>query len=367
MFPGQDSSSHQSTHSMKIKAAVISSAFIALLSTASADTFTLKDGSTLEATILREQGEAYVLQVQVTKSIKDERVVPKADVVKIERAKLDLVAFESIATLAAIPDMLTKEEYEERIARVVKFTKDHLNSEKYAEARTILASHKKELAQIEAGGIKVNGKLISPAEYRANALDIDASVAERRIRSLLKEEKQIDALRAFSSFDSEFRNTAQFQKLLPLMVQYMRQYVANAEQQLASYDKRTKERQSGLSVMQMEDRRKTETAIREETAAFEARLKREKDAKIGWVSTHSYFKPSLDEAVKFGKQEINRLSKLPILPPPDAGKAYRDALQAISTSADKAEIATALSTAKTAMVSQKYLATLDAAAASPSD
>ncbi len=348
---------------MNIKAAFTSSAFFAACFTAWADTFTLKDGSTLEATILREQGDAYILQVQVTKSIKDERVVPKADVVKIERAKLDLIAFEAIAPLAKIPDMLTKEEYEARIEQVVKFTQDHLSSEKYAEARAILANHKKELAQIEAGGIKVSGKVISSEEHRANALDIDASVAERRIRTMLKEEKYIDALRAFSDFDLEFRNTTQYQKLLPLITPYMKQYVANAEQQLASYAKRTSERESGLSVMQLEDRRKTEASIREESAAFEARLKREKDAKIGWVSTHSYYKPSLDEAVRLGKQEINRLSNIPTLQPPDAGKAYRDAMQSIATSADKAAIATALTTAKTAMVSQKYLATLEAAAA----
>jgi hypothetical protein len=349
---------------MNFKTTACYSIFCALTYTAFADTFTLKDGTTLEGTILREQDDAYVLEVQVTKSIKDERVVPKEDVVKIERAKPDLIAFESISPLATIPDMLSREQYAERIATVEKFIKDHRSSEKFREARTILANHKAELAQIEAGGIKIDGKFISPAEYRANALDIDASVAESRIRAMLDERSYLQALRAFSAFDAEFRNTMQHSRLLPLILPVMKQYVAQVQQELAGYDKRVADRQTGLDRMQLDDRRNTEAAIKEENAALEARLKSEKDAKLGWVSTHPYFKPSLDDTLSFGRQEINRLTSIATMPQADAGKVYRESLQKIQKAESATEITAALSAAKTAMVPQKYLGTLEAAAAS---
>ena len=349
---------------MNFKTTACCSVFCALHFAAHADIFTLKDGSTLEGTILREQNDSYVLEVQVTKTIKDERVVPKEDVVNIQRAKPDLVAFESIAALATIPDMLTREGYAERIASVEKFIKDHRSSEKFREARTILANHKAELALIEAGGIKADGKIISPAEHRANALDIDASVAESRIRALLNDRNYLQALRAFSAFDDEFRNTSQHTRLLPLILPTMKQYIAQVEQELAGYDKRVADRTSGLDLMQLDDRRNTEGAIKEENAALEARLTSEKDAKLGWVSTHPYFKPSLDETLAFGRREISRLANITSLPQADAGKVYREALQNIQKAESAAEITAALSAAKTAMVPQKYLATLEAAAAS---
>ena len=48
-----------------------------------ADTFVLKDGTTIEGTVIRQDDDAnYVIEVQVTSTIKDERVIPKADVVR---------------------------------------------------------------------------------------------------------------------------------------------------------------------------------------------------------------------------------------------------------------------------------------------
>ena len=329
-----------------------------------ADTFTLKDGSTLEGTILREVNGSYVLEVQVTKSIKDERVVPKDDVVKIQKSKADLVAFESIAKLAEIPDMLTEEQYAERIRTLEKFLKDHRGSDKSKEARAIIAKHKAEANEISAGGIKIDGKIIPPGEYRANALEIDAGLAEKRIRALLADGQYLQALRAYSNFEADFRNTRQYAGLQPLMLQTMNQYIAQVGQTLAGYDKRIAERQTGLARMQMEDRRNTEAALKEQTATFEARLKNEKDAKIGWVSTDPYFKPSLDETLSFGKQEISRLTSLSTIPQSDAGKAYREALLKIQNANNTTAINAALSEARAAMVPQKYLTTLEAAAAS---
>jgi hypothetical protein len=349
---------------MSFQPSACCSVLFALVFAAHADTFTLKDGSTLEGAILREENASYVLEVQVTKSIKDERVVPKDDVVKIQRSKPDLVAFESIAKLAEIPDMLTEEQYAERIRTVEKFLKDHRGSDKSKEARAIIAKHKAEANEISAGGIKLDGKIIPPGEYRANALEIDAGVAEKRIRALLAEGLYLQALRAFSSFDADFRNTRQHSELLPLMLQAMRQHITQVEQTLAGYDNRMAERQTGLDRMQMDDRRKTEAALKEENAAFEARFKSEKDAKLGWVSTDPHFKPSLDETLTFGRQEISRLTNLSSMPQTDAGKAYREALQKIQNAENAAAISAALSEARAATVPQKYLTTLEAAAAS---
>lgn len=348
---------------MNQKTAIICSAFLAMRITATADTFVLKDGSKLEGKIVSEKADSYVLEVQVTKSIKDERVVAKADVVSVERTKPDLIAFESIAPLSTIPDMLTPADYNERIARLKEFTNEHLSSEKFAEANAMVSKHKRELALVEAGGIKVNGQMLSATEYQADAVDVDASVAERRVLSLLKGARFLEALRAFSAFDSEFPNTKQRKELFPLILPSIRQYIASAEQDLASYSKRVSEQQAGLTVMQAEERRKTEAAIRAENASFETRLKREKEAKVGWISPNPMFKPSLDEALNFGRQELKRLSDIPVLPPPDAGKAYRDAMQSIRNSEDKTAITAAIATAKAAMVTPKYLSNLEAAAA----
>jgi hypothetical protein len=327
----------------------------------SADTFILKDGTKLEGRILKEDAESYVIEVQVTKSIKDEKTLAKADVTKVEREKPDLKAFESIATLVPAPDMLTADQYAARIRAVEKFLSDHRGSEKTKNARDMLATLKREANEILAGGIKVNGQVISPAEYRANALEIDARGQEKKIRDLIGGGHFLDALRAFASFDTEFKGTLPHSALLPLISQTIGRYTAEVQQQLAGYDKLVKDREAGLSRMQVVDRRNAEAAIKEELAAAEKQFKAEKDARLGWYTIQPFFKPSMQETLNFAKLELNRLNAAIGKQTGDSGKAYREALQKLS-GADAKTRTTILSDARSAGVPAKYLAKLEAAA-----
>ena len=338
--------------------------FLVLLSGFSlADTFQLKDGTTLEGRILREDDTSYHVEVQVTKSIKDERTIAKADVRSIEREQPDLKAFEAIQGLMPAPDLLTPADYAVRIKSVEKFLVDHRGSSRAPAAKVLLEKLKAEANEILAGGIKMNGKIISSTEYKANAYEIDARVMEARFRSLIKEARYLDALRVFNEMGRDFRNTASYRDILTLATQAINTYLAEVSQLAAGFDERMRQRQVGLSRMAPDDRAATEAAIKEEAAALDARLKAEKDAKIGWVTTSPDLKASLDETLTFGKQELNRIAALKGATPVDGGKAYRDALRLIQTGSDKNAMTTAINAAKSAQVPQKYLANLEAAAA----
>lgn len=336
----------------------------ALALSAEADTFVLKDGSRIEGSIIREDATSYAIEVRVSKSIKDERIVAKDDIVKVEAEKKDLTAFESISHYMPVPDALTADEYSARIAAVEMFLKDYPDSSKASQARAILSILKNEANEILAGGIKANGKISTAAEYRANMLDIDAGIREAQIRALLNEGHNVDALRAFSGFDRDFSNTKARAALLPAIIQTINAYLAETERSLAGYDARIKEREVGLHRMQPDDRRKTQEALVEEAAELEEKLKAEKNAKVGWVTPHPSCKLSLEETMTFGKQEITRLTAPAKPQAVDAGAAFRDALRKIQNSTDAAVKTAALAEAKAAMVSGKYLSVLEAAAAS---
>jgi hypothetical protein len=326
-----------------------------------ADTFVLKDGSTIEGQLLREDAENYVIEVQVTRTIKDEKIVPKADVDKILREKPDLKAFESVATLVPAPDMLTSEQYGTRIRAVEKFLSEHRGSAKTTEARAILATLKEEANEILAGGIKTGGRILPPAEYRANALEIDARGGEARIRELVAGGNFLQALREFKQFEVDFRGTRSHTELLPLIQQTINRYLAEIEQLRGSYDKRMKERETGLERMQFDDRRNAQAAIAEELELAEQQYTKEKAERLGWITPHPNITKSLDDTLSFGKQELSRLAATPQTH--DTGKAYRDALRKISTTPDATARNAALAEARSAGVPANYLSKLEAAAA----
>ncbi len=325
-----------------------------------ADTFTLKDGTVLEASVLKEDADSYTLEVQVTKSIKDERKIAKADVQKVDVVKPDLIAFEPISKLLPTPDFLSAEDYAVKISAVNKFLEANRGSSKSKDAKAILETLKAEAAAVAAGGLKMNGKVVTSAEYQANQFDIDARIQEAKIRSMVANTNMLHALRAFSDFDKDYRTTLSYGSLSPLMSQVIKGYVAELKQSLLGLDARVKEREQGLQRMAPADRFGTEAAIKEENAAIEAQYQAEKTAKQNWPTITPYHKASLEDSIRFGEQEITRLDAVKTALGVDGGKAYRELYSAVKSGANTATVTAAITAAKTALVAPRYIEPLDA-------
>ena len=330
---------------------------------APADTFVLKGGTKLDGVILHEDATTYTLEVKITKGIKDERQIPKADVLKIEREDPSQAAFAALRNLTPTPDVLSAEEYTPKIRRVKNFLRDYPTSSRVADAKKILETLQSEAQEIGAGAIKLNGKIVADAQYKSNQYELDAVARAAKIRKRVMESKTLQALRAFSEMDKDFRNTSAYAGLVPRMQQVIASYIDEVGQSLATLDARLKVRTLGLERMSTMDRRSTETAIRQENAAIEAQFKKETDAKIGWVTVDPFFKPSMDATLAFAKLELTRLAATKSAPAVDGGKSFRDALALIQSHGDPAKVAPAITAAKTALVPPRYLTILEAAAA----
>ncbi len=344
---------------MKLYPIVAMLSGIACTLSIASDVFVMKDGSTIEGSILREDSTTYVLEVHVTKSIRDERVIAKADVEKIKRELPEQIAFKQIEKLTPTLDLQTTDEYGRRIRAVEKFLTDYRLSSKSNDAKEILATLKSEVNEILAGGIKLNDKIIPATEYKANAYDIDARIQEKKIRRLIADFQSLQALRAFSVFERDFRNTSAYIALVPQIYQLLAAYSADAAQLLGTLDARVKDRNLGLLRMPVADRRITENAIREEAAELEVRFKTEKDTRIPWVTVHPFCRLALEDTVNSSKQELTRLATVKNTPLQDAGKGYRDLITLIQNKAAPAEITSAITALRAAMVPERYLATLE--------
>jgi hypothetical protein len=328
-----------------------------------AGTIHLKDGTTLEGSVLREDGDSYVLLIKVTENIKDEKIIAKADVKKIVADQPDLIAFAEIEKFVPVPDLASEAEYQRRIALVETFIKDHRRSPKNRVAKELLSTLKEEANQIAAGGIKLRGKIIAPSEYRANAYELDAVAQEIMIRALVANGRKLEALRKFTLFDRDFRNTAPFKEILPLMRQVMISHNTEATQYLDTLEQRIEKRRLGLERMSVTDRAATERAIEEENSSLEILFRTEKDSKVGWVTPHPFSKAALQETERHAKQELSRMARLSNTPFVDAGKIYRETYQAIVNATDQASVRKNIQEARSARLPAKYMEILQTALA----
>jgi hypothetical protein len=329
-----------------------------------ADTFTLKDGKTLEGKILRTEGDVYVIEYQYNRSIKDIKKVPKSDVVKITSAKLDDKPFEAIAKLTPTPDMLTADDYKQRLLAVKAFITQFPKSPKLAEAEAIHKKLTEECAVITAGGKKLQGMMISGADYRANAMTLDARVLETKIRDAADKAQWLVVLRTFVDLDKDFQSVASYREVLPVVIKSLQAFRAQVAASLDGFDARAEKQLADIESLPPRDKQNSERALTEQAAELEARYKKEKTALQVWVTPHPAHKQSLEDNSSLAESELQRLTQALAAPAPaaDGGKVYRDTWKILHSEATPEEIEKALAAAEAASLPERYLKVLQAEA-----
>ena len=333
-----------------------------ILSVSHADTLVLKDGTSMEGSILSSTEEFYVIEIIISNSIKDERKIAKTEVAKLIMTSPDLKAFEILAKLIPTPDQLPPTEYTPKITAVEQFLQAYPSSLQVKNAQKILETLKSELAQISAGSVKRNGAVLTPAEYQANAYDIDARVQETAIQFQLNYGEVLTALRLFANFDREYHFTQSANALTFVMKQVTQNYVDEATRLQVSLPARIKARALSLEQMDLADRKITERAIAEEAVAMDARFKAEKNAKQSWVTLSPFHQASIEETLRSGKLELARLAKVKTILGLDGGRSYAEAWIVIHNGGSIQAVNSAYAAAKAAAVSPRYLAMLQVAA-----
>ena len=339
---------------MKTQPFLISFCSLLIALPAMADVFVLKDGSRLEGTILREEGEKYVLEVKVTKSIRDEKTVAKSDVVTIEKEQKDLSSFDTLKGLLPTPDLLGSDEYATRIALVENFLKTYPASTKKADAAKILETLKAEANAVAEGGMKINGAILPASEYKANAYDIDAEKQAAVVRSAGARYEYVNALRAFTVLEKNFKESKAYKSTLPVVNQILAAYEAQVKTALATLPAREKEQKDGLARMSGQDRINAESALASQKVEAQARYTQEKADKELWVTADPFLKQTLEDTSRAITSTRSRLSSYkPSETAADPGAAYRAAWKAVQSRDAKAS-SDAVRDARTARVPARY-------------
>jgi hypothetical protein len=339
--------------------------FLPLLAIASAaaDTFELKDGTKIEGTIVKEDGSDYIILVQVTKSIKDERRIPKRDVVRQVEERKDEAEFPALAKLVPTPDLQSAELYRAQVAKVEDFIKRYPQSLKKQEALKVLSVLEKEQDVVEAGGVKLRGKLISAAERKPKAYALDAGILAAEMKAAADQGYLLAALRAWSKLETGYQGSTAYRENIPYAVKLMKSQLASVSASLASFDARAKERADGLASMSSSDRNISTAAIKEQEDAYKARLEKDKAAGIKWPPLNPHVKAPLDETKRLLETEISRLETGSTEHLPKSEEAYETAWAAVTKpGATPQEVAAALSTARGASLPAPYIELLTQAA-----
>ncbi|MEP4079940.1 PTPDL family protein [Haloferula sp.] len=325
-----------------------------------ADTIRMRNGIEYEGEILAEKDDHYVVKIQVTKSIRDERKIPKTEILEIVAEKKDKQAFEKIKTLVPTPDLLTRDQYDSRTEAVESFMAEFSKSGLLKKADELLKVLDAERSVVAAGGVKFEGKMIEGSDRAARAYPLDARIAASKVTRHGDDGNTTLALRAWSELETRFGTSQAYIDTIPYAQKMMTSHLKALDKNLASFDARLKKREDGLARIDERDRERTKRAIAEKDAAYERQIEEEKEKKIKWLSLDPYHKRTMTDTKRQLETALGKLERFDSSKVPNADDAWNDAWETLTGVTDRQAATAVVSAARAARLPKEYLDILEA-------
>lgn len=272
------------------------------------DIFTLKDGTTLDADIIEKTLEEYVLEVRITKSIKERRTIKREDVASVERVSQADTEFEKIAKLAPAPPFLSVEGYDERIKPIKAFLAAHKLTGSGTKATKMLKELEEERALVQAGGLKVSeGEFLTKEERGSDIITIESQILLQKFKALTSARSYTAALRQYDGLESEFFGSQAHRDAVPLMTKLVSTYRAILLPQLDGFEKSEMQRMQSIEQLSDTDIARAKAADMAHAEQFEKVWMKEKESSQRWLSTNLKDANSIENTVVALENELDRL------------------------------------------------------------
>ena len=296
-----------------------------------ADTIVLKTGQKYEGSIISEDATSYLVAIQVTKSIKDERKILKDNVAEIIKESTAEKDFEALGSLTPTPDRLSAAAYESRIKKAKAFIAIHAKSPQGEKATASLAILEREFAVISKGGTKLGGQLIPASEIKSNAYDIDALLIGSQMKKLAQQGLHQQSLRKWEELKKNYPHSKAYIDSLPLARTVLQTYQVWLDQQVSSFSARTQQRINVFLSLDKNDRDRAEQRIKQKNAAYDILLQKEqKELKTCWVTIDVYNKGALEYNQRNAQSNLEELARIDSSSIKLAGPSHRGAWAALA-------------------------------------
>ncbi len=297
---------------------------------ASADTITLKDGNTIDGTIVAEASTSVTIRTKVVGGIEDNRVVPRSEITNIVKKSPEDNAAEAVLGLLPTEDFLQPSHYNKLIADGPdKFLAQYPNSKHRAEILAVKKTLTDEQAQTRRRMRKVEGKWLNGEEMQANAYNIEALKIHREMEKEIAADDYRGALEAFIRLESIGKFSLSYPKAIPAARTVLEEYGAILAASIKAVPARLKEEDGRLANMVPAQLAAAKTERERVKKEFQAKLAEEKKNKVRFTSTMDTDLASLTEASRQVETEAKRLAALNVNAITDTAARYDRVLKLI--------------------------------------
>jgi hypothetical protein len=301
-------------------------------SAAFADTIIKKDGTKLEGTIISENADEVVIEIQFSATIKTPETVKQADIAKIEKVPQDEKEAQLLLkTLKDTPDGMTAGEYEKAIKlQIQPWLDKYKTSKQRAGVEALLKQYNEELMRVKAGDAKVRGAWIMAAELKWNDYNISARRLRVKMEAHQKKREYVEMYSAFAQMDARYPAAVDYVPSLELMKKNMAAVEGTIGRAVAEQKGYADERARLLGSQTLDQKKVLDDRIKEEKMALTKKIAEERKEKIRIQSYDKYDLKTIQDALAQAKAETTYLNTIDIKGRPEAAKKFEEALRHVS-------------------------------------
>lgn len=277
-----------------------------------ADTVTLKSGDKVEGKILSETDAEVTISVQVTATIKDERVIKRDAIAKVDKVQPDEEAWALIANLAPGTESLERDEYDRAKAALGYFTTTFPKSAHAQLAQTRLDQFTAEHLRVNMGEVKLNGQWLGKEKVQEEQIQIGGRILLNRMKRATSAGQLTDAMAIFDQLEKGFAGSASFPEAIELGRRVLPSLSQAIEQRQVQYKRRIEDEKMRLKNSKGTELAQLDALIKKEQANTEATLAAIERSGVKWLPLQPVNARSLAALLTRVISESTRLAALPI-------------------------------------------------------
>ncbi|MDF1826477.1 MAG: hypothetical protein P1U68_17665 [Verrucomicrobiales bacterium] len=292
---------------------VISLLLVVFTSSLRGDEIQLKNGELLTGRITYEADDIVKIEVAVSASIKETKIISRSDIAKIAKEAPDSVAFKKISEMLPVRSLTGASSYKSMIETgpnsFLRLYPDSVHADKVTEIKTQLDE---ELDKVERGFIKLEGDWLSPKEQaefetlvksRVQMLKMEAASRSGNYNGI------ISAMREFEVIEEKYYGTPAFPKAVELALVAVPALGRQLTGMLRDVEYRNAEYERNKAALDEVATAQVEAALQREEANYQAGIAADKKAGIKWVRLNPRSKPSIEGYLKLAGSELNRIKE----------------------------------------------------------
>ena len=276
-----------------------------------ADTVVIKGGQRIDGLITNETATDLTIQIRVSPSITDERVILKSEIAKFDRTAEDEVVYRSLMDLQPGRSSFLAGQYAPVIEALQGFLAKYPDSPHAANVRATLVIFQTEKTRVAAGEVKFEGRWLSREAAGLLRVQIGGSQIFDAMKLAGARGDVSGALNLFAQLEKNYSGARVMPDAIPLAEQILstgRAAALRAKENLASAKI---EREKGFAAAGKTDREEMMAAYQAEQSRAEARLATAISAGL-WPPLQQSNEKSINAFLEKTASETKRLQSLPV-------------------------------------------------------